>query len=83
MIKSSFTVGYRLKKGDTSENHVVLGVTSIVPNLNGFLMFTEDGQNHFIEQWQLLHNTLTGIYMSYDIEDELDPLGIVHDHRSK
>lgn len=83
MIKASFTVGYRLHKGDISENHVVLGVTSIMPNLNGFLMFTEDGENHFIERHELIHETLTGVYLSYDIEDELDPLGIVHDHRKK
>lgn len=83
MIKTSFTVGYRLHKGDISENHVVLGVTSIMPNLNGFLMFTEDGENHFIEGHELTHETLTGVYLSYDIEDELDPLGIVHDHRKK
>ena len=77
MIKTSFTVGYRLGK----QNHVVLGVTSIVPNLNGFLFFTEDGENHFVESHELLFESLTGMYISYSIEDELDPLGIVHDHR--
>lgn len=83
MIKTSFTVGYRLRKGEDKENHVVLGVTSIVPNLNGFLLFTEDGKNHFIERGELLYETLTGVFLSYDIKDELDPLGIVHDHRLK
>lgn len=81
MAKSSFTVGYTLHIGDTYENHVVLGATSIVPNLNGFLIFTEDGKNHFISSWELTHETLTGVYLSYEFEDELDPLGIVHDHR--
>lgn len=78
-IKSSFTVGYRLNK----QNHVVLGVTSIVPNMNGFLMFTEDGKNHFVESWELKYDTLVGMYMSYEIEDELDPNAVVHDHRKK
>ena len=83
MIKTSFTVGYRLHKGGISENHVVLGVISIMPNLNGVLMLTEDGENHFIEGHELTQENLTGVYLSYDIEDELDPLGIVHDHRKK
>lgn len=45
MIKSSFTVVYK-KDGKTN---YVLGVTSIVPNMNGLLFFTEDGENHVIE----------------------------------
>lgn len=49
MSKASFTVGYQLK----GQTHVVLGVTSIVPNLNGFLFFTEDGHNHIIENYEL------------------------------
>lgn len=81
MIKNHFTVGYRRNR----QNHAVLGVTSIVPNLNGILMFTEDGQNHFIEQHELLDGTeLIGMYISYDPIDEEDPTAdIIHDHRAK
>ncbi len=49
MSKSSFTVGYQLR----GQTHVLLGVTSIVPNLNGFLFFTEDGHNHMVEHHEL------------------------------
>ena len=83
MFKSSFTVGYLKFRNNEVENNVVLGVTSIVPNLNGFLFFTEDGENHFIEKDELSHQTLCGMYMSYFLEDELDPNAVVHDHRKK
>lgn len=49
MIRNSFTVKYR----HCNQCIKVLGVTSIVPNLNGFLFFTEDGQNHFIESHEV------------------------------
>ena len=81
MIKNHFTVGYRRNR----QSHTVLGVTSIVPNLNGILMFTEDGENHFIEQHELLEgDELIGMYISYAPIDETDPTGdIIHDHRAK
>lgn len=77
MIKSSFTVGYYLN----NQKHLVLGVTSIVPNMNGFLMFTEDRKNHFIESFGLRAGTLQMRYFSYEYTDELDPEAVVHDHR--
>lgn len=87
MIKSSFTVGYRHKGFRTT----VLGVTSIVPNLNGFLFFTEDGENHFIEAHELDDNLLGGVYFEYsteeDLQDEFDSAEdgevLVIDHRKK
>lgn len=68
MVKSSFTVSYRNQGVRTT----VLGVTSIVPNLNGFLFFTEDGQNHFIECCDLKDNSLSGIFFEYSTEVEID-----------
>ena len=81
MIKTHFTVGYRLNQ----QRHTVLGVTSIVPNMNGVLMFTEDGKNHFIESHELRHEMLTGMFISYDPEDEEVSIEdeVVHDHRAK
>lgn len=79
MIKTSFTVCYRINQ----QTHIVLGVTSIVPNLNGYLMFTEDGRNHFIESHELMQGTLAMNYFSYEYTDELNPEAIVHDHRTE
>lgn len=83
MFKSSFTVRYQLSLGKTKEKHLVLGVTSIVPNLNGFLFFTEDGRNHFVESHELRSGTLANVYLSYEYTDELDPEAVIHDHRRK
>ena len=79
MIKTSFTVGYRLNR----QRHIILGVTSIVPNLNGVLFFTEDGKNHFVESWELKFDSLSGMFISYDPEDEVVSVDeeVVHDHR--
>lgn len=81
MIKTNFTVGYRLNR----QRHLILGVTSIVPNLNGVLFFTEDGKNHFVESCELRHDILAGMFISYDPEDEEVFVDgeIVHDHRRK
>lgn len=78
MIKASFAVGYR--KG--RESHVVLGVTSIVPNLNGVLMFTEDGENHFIESCEI-PNGLCNAYIDYEQDDCIEMADKVFDHRKK
>lgn len=67
MIRNSFTVGYRLRR----VHHTVLGVTSIVPNLNGVLLFTEDGENHFIESCDMEHHTLPGMYIEYSTDDDI------------
>lgn len=89
MINKSFTVGYYLNR----VHHTILGVTSIVPNMNGFLFFTEDGKNHFVESHSMQDNSLTHVFFEYsndeDIQIEFDsakdnPTGyIVHDHRNK
>lgn len=67
MFKSSFTVGYNHCGFET----VVLGVTSIVPNLNGFLLFTEDGENFQIESYELAHNILGNVYFEYSTEEDI------------
>ena len=68
MIKSSFTVSYRSKR----VRYTVLGVTSIVPNLNGFLFFTEDGKNHFVESCDLADgNSLNGVYFEYSSAEDI------------
>ena len=83
MIKTSFTVGYMKFIGNEVESHVVLGVTSIVPNLNGILFFTEDGENHFVESHELRFNTLAGMLITYnDMKDYSTPVK-VHDHRER
>ena len=80
MIKSSFAVGYRMNR----RTNVVLGVTSIVPNLNGVLMFTEDGENHFIESYQM-GEALCNMFISYedDLADMNDIGYHIIDHRRK
>lgn len=85
MIKTHFTVRYLIWKGAKREAHYVLGVTSIVPNMNGILMFTQDGRNHFIESYELKEETLRNILISYDpiYEEEFSDGEIVHDHRAK
>lgn len=80
MIKSSFAVGYRMNR----RTNVVLGVTSIVPNLNGVLMFTEDGENHFIESYHM-GEVLCSMFISYE-DDLADMNGTgyhIIDHRRK
>ena len=93
MINKSFTVSYRVY----GVHHTVLGVTSIVPNLNGLLFFTEDGKNHQIESHEMRirgdESPYKRLCVEYsneeDIADEFDlaseePFRYeVHDHRSK
>ena len=67
MINTSFTVGYQ-KKGKT---HVVVGVTSIVPNLNGILMFTRDGENHFVESYDLVDGILPNMFIEYSNSEDI------------
>lgn len=78
MIKTSFAVKYKV--GHTT--HVVAGVTAIVPNLNGVLMFTKDGENHFIESCDLRHGILPNMYIDYD-EDYPDSESLAYDSRYK
>lgn len=81
MIKASFAVGYRVRH----TTHVVAGVTSIVPNLNGVLMFTEDGENHFVESCDLRHGILPNMFIDYSEDDfpeySSDSRYKFHDHR--
>lgn len=70
MIRSSFTVVY---KKDRKTNYVT-GVTSIVPNLNGLLFFTEDGRNHFIESHNMKMEGAVptkGLTIEYLDEDDI------------
>lgn len=66
MSKSSFTVIY--PKGD--KEVVISGVTSIYPNLNGFLFCTEDRENHFIESCDLIDKGMSNLTFSYQYTDE-------------
>lgn len=85
MSKSTFAVGYDYN----GDKHIVLGVTSIVPNRNGILMFTEDGENHEIEA-NGEEVCLKEMFITYDYEALIgNPLSILlplvggwHDHRS-
>ena len=82
-MKTSFTVMF--DRGN--KTHVVAGVTSIVPNLNGFLFFTEDGKNFQIESCDLIDGGMSAIAFEYDFLDEdfedfasMD-MYVLHDHR--
>lgn len=85
MSKPTFAVGY----DHNGDKHIVLGVTSIVPNRNGILMFTEDGENHEVEA-DGEDVFLKEMFITYDYETlENNPLAILlplvggwHDHRS-
>lgn len=72
MFKASFTVNY---KADKKPFVTVLGVTSIVPNLNGFLFFTEDGENHQIEACDLYDlygsKCVTGMCLEYSTDQDI------------
>lgn len=68
MSKASFAVQYQLPA--YRKIVVVLGVTSIVPNLNGVLMFTENGRHHQVESYKMPDNMLCGMSIYYDITEE-------------
>ena len=82
-MKTSFTVMF--DRGN--KTHVVAGVTSIVPNLNGFLFFTEDGKHYQIESCDLVDGGMSAIAFEYDFLDEdfedFASMGmyVLHDHR--
>lgn len=67
-MKKSFAVQYHLPQ--YRKTVVVLGVTSIVPNLNGVLMFTENGRNHQVESCDMTDKMLCGMSIDYDITEE-------------
>lgn len=63
MIKSSFAVGYRINR----VTKVVLGVTSIVPNLNGVLLRVENGEDIQVEKYELTSGDfLANMFISYE-----------------
>ena len=68
MSKASFAVQYHLPA--YGKTVVVLGVTSIVPNLNGVLMFTENGRHHQVESYEMPDKMLCGMSIDYNITEE-------------
>lgn len=66
MSKSSFGVYYHLKR----KSVIVLGVTSILPNLNGVLFCTEDRQGHQVECHEMKEKMLAGMSIDYDVTEE-------------
>lgn len=84
MIKTSFTVTI----DDFNKPTFITGVTSIVPNLNGFLLFTEDGKNFQIEAYELEDGGLSNIAFDYFSDEVIEDIkrhrrNTVHDHRLK
>lgn len=69
MSKSSFTVSYKLPRHPRT---VVLGVTSIMPNLNGYLFNTEDGEGHQIEHYELVDGFLPSVVLEYSTEEDIN-----------
>ena len=68
MSKSSFAVKYHLPQ--YRKTVIVLGVTSIYPNLNGVLFCTEDGRNHQVESCDMSDNMLCGMSIDYHLTEE-------------
>ena len=69
MINKSFTVGF-MKKG-SRRTTIVSGVTSIVPNLNGVLMFTRSGENFFVESCDLVDGILPNMFIEYSTSEDI------------
>ena len=65
MCKASFAVGYQMN----GKTQVVLGVTSIFPNLNGVLLCTENGHHIQIERDDM-RNGLNNMFIDYDQDFE-------------
>lgn len=76
-MKSSFAVGFQIHRKGTI---VVTGVTSIVPNLNGVLLFTEDGQNVQIENYEMSDGVIGNMFISYEPVSNFSDYH-VQDHR--
>lgn len=62
MFKTSFAVAIHREK------KIILGVTSIVPNLNGILFFTENRWNYQLED----EPSNNGFNIEYDDNGEYD-----------
>ena len=89
MCKSSFTVSYL---SPSNPEICILGVISIVPNLNGLLLFTEDGEGFQIESYEMATcekcSPFARLYIEYSSEEDIkeameDPEISVFDHRKK
>lgn len=68
MSKASFAVRIHLPKGRKYIR--ILGVTSIFPNMNGFLFCTEDRGSYQIEHHELSEGMLAGLCFEYDMTEE-------------
>lgn len=66
-MSSSFTVGYFLN----GVTRVVFGVTSIVPNLNGILLFVENGNHIQIESHQMIEGCLDDMFIDYVLDKDV------------
>lgn len=62
-MRNSFVVRYWLPNRPVT---YVLGVTSIVPNLDGVLMFVENGNHHQVEHYEMVDDCLPGMSIDYD-----------------
>ena len=68
MSKASFAVRIHLPK---ERKYIrILGVTSIFPNMNGFLFCTEDRNGFQVEYDRLSDGMLSGICFEYDLTEE-------------
>lgn len=85
-MRNSFTVCYT---SHGNPEMCILGVTSIVPNLNGLLLFTEDGEGFQIENCEMRCGTLSPsvrLFIEYSNDEDIaqefsNPEVKVFDHR--
>ncbi len=69
MIKSSFTVGFVLGE----KRHIIYGVNSIYPNMNGVLFCTEDRENYQVECDSLTGGNILGnMYIEYSTPEDYE-----------
>jgi len=85
MVKSnpgSFNVCINRPEGQDSV--IILGVTSICPNLGGVLFFTENGHNYQLERYEKFAGH-DGISYTIEYDEDCDeyPAEIVLDYRRK
>lgn len=78
MIKTSFAVSFR----HNDKSYAVLGVTSVLPNLNGVLFCTENKEHFYIESYEI-PNGLEDMRIDYDQSKCMELCDIVFDHREK
>ena len=74
-MKTSFSVHIESKKV------IILGVTSIVPNLNGLLFFTENHRNYQVESYEAQDTLTLHIECHYDGIPDVDEEIMVLDYR--